>query len=75
MNSEQLFGMALDLHTPWQVDGVEFKPGTKGGEELHMTSGFARGSRFADANGHACPVHDTVPVPWARPGSGFTLLF
>jgi len=108
MNSEQLFGMALGLHTPWQVDGVEFKPGTKGGEELHLTIGFARGSRFADASGQACPVHDTVmrtwqhlnffehacylhcpvpriktsdgrvetvPVPWARPGSGFTLLF
>ncbi len=47
MNSEQLFGMALGLHTPWQVDGVEFKPGTKGGEELHLTISFARGSRFA----------------------------
>ena len=25
----------------------------------------------------SCPVHGvrTVPVPWARPGSGFTLLF
>jgi transposase len=108
MNSEQLFGMALGLHTPWQVDGIEFKPGAAGGEELHLTLGFARGSRFADAKGQACPVHDTVsrtwqhlnffehacylhcqvpriktsegkvetvPVPWARPGSGFTLLF
>ena len=108
MNSEQLFSMALGLHPPWQVDSIEFKPGTKGGEALHLTIGFARGSRFADASGQACPVHDTVmrtwqhlnffehacylhcpvpriktsdgrvetvPVPWARPGSGFTLLF
>jgi transposase len=108
MNSEQLFGMALGLHTPWQVDAIEFKPCVAGGEELHLTLGFTRGSRFADAKGQACPVHDTVkrtwqhlnffehpcylhcqvprvttsdgkvetvPVPWARPGSGFTLLF
>ncbi len=108
MNSEQLFGMALSLHSPWRVDGIEFKPGERGGEELHLTIGFARGSRFADGGGHDCPVHDTVartwrhlnffehacylhcqvpriktrdgrvetvPVPWARPGSGFTLLF
>lgn len=108
MNSERLFGMALGLHSPWQVGSIEFKPGTKGGEELHLTIGFARGARFADASGQACPVHDTVmrtwqhlnffehacylhcqvpriktgdgrvetvPVPWARPGSGFTLLF
>jgi transposase len=108
MNSEQLFGMALGLHTPWQVEAIEFKPGARGGEELHLTIGFERGSRFADSKGQACPVHDTVkrtwqhlnffehacflhcqvpriktsdgrvesvPVPWARPNSGFTLLF
>ncbi len=108
MNSEQLFGMALGLHTPWQVDAIEFKPGATGGEELHLTIGFERGSRFVDGQGQPCPVHDTVkrtwqhlsffehacylhcgvpriktsdgrvetvPVPWARQGSGFTLLF
>jgi transposase len=108
VNSEQLFGMALGLHTPWQVDAIEFKPGATAGEELHLTIGFARGSRFADGQGQLCPVHDTVkrtwqhlnffehacflhcqvpriktstggvetvPVPWARPNTGFTLLF
>jgi hypothetical protein len=108
MNSEQLFGMALGLHTPWQVDAIEFKASGQGGEELHLSIGFARGSRFADAKGQACLVHDTVKrtwqhlnffehpcylhcqvpriktsdgrvetvaVPWARPNSGFTLLF
>ena len=108
MNSEQLFGMALGLHTPWQVDAIEFKPGAAGGEELHLTLGFPRGSRFPDSQGQACPVYDTnqrnwqhlnffehacylhcqvpriqtsdgrvetVQVPWARPNSGFTLLF
>lgn len=63
MNSEQLYGMALGLHTPWQLVSIEFKPGTKGGEELHLTIGFARGSRFADGSGQACPVHDTVSAP------------
>lgn len=108
MNSEQLFGMALGLHSPWQVEAIEFKPGMRGGEELHLTLGFPRGSRFPDGQGRACPVYDTVKrtwqhlnffehacylhcqvpriqtsdgrvetvqVPWARPGSGFTLLF
>jgi transposase len=56
MNSEQLFGMAFGLHTPWQVDSIEFKPGTKVGEELHLTIGFVRGSRFVDASGQGCPV-------------------
>jgi len=108
MNSEQLFGMALGLHTPWQVEAIEFKPGARGGEELHLTLGFPRGSRFPDGKGQACPAYDTVKrtwqhlnffehacylhcqvpriktsegrvetvqVPWARQGSGFTLLF
>jgi len=108
MNSEQLFSMALGLHTPWQVEAVEFKPGAGDGEKLHLTIGFARGARFMDSQGQGCPVHDTVKrtwqhlnffehscflhcqvpriktsaggietvqVPWARPNSGFTLLF
>lgn len=108
MNSEQLFGMALGLHTPWQVEAIEFKTGARGGEELHLTLGIPRGSRFPDGKGQACPVYDTVKrtwqhlnffehacylhcqvpriqtsdgrvetvqVPWARQGSGFTLLF
>lgn len=56
MNSEQLFSMALGLHTPWQVDAIEFKPSAKGGEELHLTIGFARGSRFAAASGEPRPA-------------------
>ena len=76
--------------------------------ELHLDIGFSSGSMFPDADGIACPVHDTVEltwqhlnffehnsylhcavpriktpdgnvetvsVPWARSGSGFTLLF
>lgn len=108
MDSETLFSMALGLQAPWKVEAIEFKTREHGGEELHLTIDFARGSRFADSQGNMCPVHDTVdrtwqhlnffehacllhgrvprittsdgrvetvPVPWARSNSGFTLLF
>jgi transposase len=108
MNSEALFAMALGLQSPWQVQDITFTPNASGRAELHLTLGFSPGSRFPDANGTLCPVHDTVArtwqqlsvfehpcylhcaapriqtpagqvrtvaVPWARPGSGFTLLF
>ena len=52
MNSETLFGMALGLHTPWQVKDCALP-------------------RITTTDGK---VH-TVDVPWARPGSGFALLF
>ncbi len=108
MNSTDLFGMALGLQLPWQVDDVSFSAEDSGRKELHLHIGFVRGSRFLDRTGVACPVHDTVErewqhmnffehhcflhcgvpriktsdgkvmtveVPWARPESGFTLLF
>ena len=108
MNSETLFGMALGLHTPWQVKDVSFSADDKHRSELHLRIDFVSGSRFLDEKGKLCPIHDTVErqwqhlsffehtcylhcavpritcsdgkvltveVPWARPGSGFTLLF
>lgn len=93
---------------PWQVKALNFQIVEGGQRELHIRVGFVSGSRFADATGQACTVHDTVErqwqhlnffehrcvlhcavpritdsagkvvtvgVPWARPGSGFTLLF
>jgi transposase len=108
MNSTILFGMALGLQSPWQVDDILFSDEDSGRKELHLHIGFVRGSRFPDRTGVICPVHDTVErewqhlnffehhcflhcgvpriktndgkvvaveVPWARPGSGFTLLF
>jgi len=108
MNSTTLFGMALGLQSPWQVNDVSFAAGESNRKELHLHIGFARGSRFPDETGAACPVHDTVErewqhlnffehhcflhcgvpriktsdgkvatvsVPWARPESGFTLMF
>ena len=108
MNNTALFGMALCLQSPWQVDDVSFASEESGRRELHLHIGFVRGSRFPDGIGVTCPVHDTVErewqhlnffehhcflhcgvpriktsdgkvvtveVPWARPESGFTLLF
>lgn len=108
MNSETLFGMALGLQSPWQVEEIVFGEDEGGQKVLHLHIDFPVGSRFPDATGTLCPVHDTVErqwqhlnffehacllhcavprikttegkvatvqVPWARPGSGFTLLF
>lgn len=108
MNSETLFSMALGLQLPWQVEEIVFREDEGGQKVLHLHIGFPVGSRFPDATGTPCPVHDTVErqwqhlnffehacllhcavprikttegkvvtvqVPWARPGSGFTLLF
>ena len=108
MNSEALFSMALGLQAPWQVEEIAFSDDAMKPKGLHIRIGFSRGSRFPDAQGVACAVHDTVTrswqhlnffehacilhcqvpriktsaggienveVPWARPGSGFTLLF
>lgn len=108
MNSATLFGMALGLQAPWQVDDISFATNDAKQKELHLHVGFKAGTRFPDDHGLRCPVHDTVTrkwqhlnffehhcflhcavprietsdgnvvtvaVPWARTGSGFTLLF
>lgn len=108
MNTESLFGAALGIVPPWEVEGVEF---SKENKRLDIRIGFRRGANFpCPVCGAAVPVHDTsektwrhlnffqfdayltarvprvkcpnaghgvkqVPVPWARPDSGFTLLF
>lgn len=107
MNSQEIFNIALGLQAPWEVTKIYFQAAGKA-RTLHIDIGFVRGSRFPDAKGVFCPVHDTqerswrhlnffehecylhcrvpriktgegkvvqVAVPWAREGSGFTLLF
>ncbi|MGG7135480.1 ISL3 family transposase [Bifidobacterium catenulatum] len=112
MDTTSLFTAALQLSDPWSMSGVEFRDGMDDRRELHITIGFAPGSRFhcpeTGCGEASCPAHDTtertwrhlnffqykafihagvprvacpehgvrtVTVPWARPGSGFTLLF
>ncbi len=108
MNPESLFGIALGITSPWEVEGIEF---SKEAKRLDIKIGFKRGATFpCPVCGTPAPVHDTsertwrhlnffqyeayltarvprvkcpnaacgvkqVQVPWARPGSGFTLLF
>ena len=68
MNENELFQAALGLLPPWKVDRCTFDEAA-GRLDIHLD--FPRGSVFA------CPVCGTprVAVPWARPDSGFTLLF
>lgn len=106
MEIGDLFGVALGLAEPWQVDRVAFDAEQS---RLDLWLGFARGSRFGcpQCGRPGCAAYDTterswrhlnffehrtelharvprvecpdcgvktVEVPWARPGSGFTLL-
>ncbi len=56
--------MALGLQSPWQVNDISFSADKSTRKELHLHIGFARGSRFPDETGAACPVHDTVEREW-----------
>lgn len=108
MNSIEIFEMALGVGTPWRITDVDLKINEDKKQELNITMAFDRGTKFPDATGALCPVHDTsnktwrhmnffqhdcyihckvprikttegkvqlIDVPWARQGSGFTLLF
>jgi len=108
MNPESLFGVALGIAPPWEVEGVEF---SKEAKRLDIKINFQRGAQFpCPICGSPAPAYDTaektwrhlnffqyeayltarvprvkcpnadcgikqVSVPWARAGSGFTLLF
>ncbi|MFY9260886.1 MAG: ISL3 family transposase, partial [Gallionella sp.] len=64
MNSTTLFGMALGLQSPWQVNDVSFAADDAAHKELHLHIGFERGARFPDETDAECPVHDTVAREW-----------
>jgi len=68
MRDVELFQMALALASPWYVDRREFDAEARR-PDLYVD--FRRGGRFTCAE---CGVK-LIPVPWARPGSGFTVLF
>lgn len=52
--------MPLGLLSPWQVNDISFTVEESSQKKLHLHIGFARGSRFPDETGAACPRHDTV---------------
>lgn len=105
MNSQEIFGIALGLETPWYIREVRFD---KSSSELNIYIDFTKGHKFESSDGMLCTAYDTVDrrwqhlnffqhhcylhcrvprvkqrngkvetqsVPWARPHSGFTLLF
>ena len=51
MDTTSLFTAALQLPAPWRVSGVEFRDGAAGRRELHITIGFAPGSRSLPGDG------------------------
>ena len=76
----------LGQPAPWQVKDVAFSTDRLVRSELHLHIGLETGSCFPDEANELCPVQLLVPrittsdgkvrtveVPWARPGSGFTL--
>ena len=56
--------MALGLREPWKIDSVEFIKETDSQLSPHLHIGFERGTKFTDAYGMDCPVHDTVAQQW-----------
>jgi transposase len=108
MEMESLFGIALGVTPPWEIESVKF---SKEAKRLDIKISFKRGATFpCPVCGALAPAYDTtdkswrhlnffqyeayltarvprvkcphdgcgvkqVEVPWARPGSGFTLLF
>jgi transposase len=109
MNSEEIFGKALNIASPWYIKEIELEKVEEdlfGKLTIHID--FAKGSKFILSDGKKYSVYDTeirtwqhlnffehecfisarvprvinssqkvvtIEVPWARPGSGFTLLF
>ncbi len=106
-NSKEIFKIALDLRSPWEIKKIELETKSKK-KELHIYIDYPKGSKFKGEDGklytaydkvertwqhlnffeHKCYLHARVPrikeedgkintqrVPWARTGSGFTLMF
>lgn len=62
MNPESLFGIALGIVFPWQVEGVEF---SKESKRLDIKIGFQRGATFAcPVCGKQAPAYDTKEKTW-----------
>lgn len=69
MDSLSLFTEALGLRDPWRVEACDLDAANG---KLTLRLGWERGSRFPAKDGEGRVV--TAEVPWARSGSGFTLL-
>jgi transposase len=76
---DDLFQAALGLAEPWQVTRTEFDVTTRRLDLYLDFPDFFQHQAYLHARVPrvTCPAHGTrlVALPWARPGSGFTLLF
>ena len=62
MNPESLFGIALGITPPWEVEGIEF---SKEAKRLDIKIGFKRGATFAcPVCGTPSPAYDTTEKSW-----------
>ncbi len=63
MHSKELFALALNIQHPWIIKGIKFDE-LNDKKELHIEIGFKRGTKFLDAEGELCSVHDTQKRRW-----------
>ncbi len=62
MNPESLFGIALGITPPWEVEGIEF---SKENKRLDIKIGFQRGATFpCPVCGSPAPAYDTTEKTW-----------
>jgi transposase len=62
MNPESLFGIALGINPPWEVEGIEF---SKENKRLDIKIGFQRGAAFdCPVCGAPSPAYDTNEKTW-----------
>jgi transposase len=65
INSNQIFGLALGLTTPWFIKSIEIQVSEKGKQgQLGIYNDFESGTKFKDDNGYEQPVHDTTNKTW-----------
>lgn len=62
-NSKEIFKIALDLQSPWEIKAIRFEKG-KEAKELHIYLDFPRGSKFKGVDGKSYTAYDTVERTW-----------
>ena len=62
MNPESLFGIALGITPPWEVEGIEF---SKEAKRLDIKITFQHGATFdCPVCGTPAPAYDTTDKTW-----------
>ena len=64
MNSNELFGLALGLESPWQIREISFVDVSEKVRELHIYLDFSRGSKFLSRTGEYTTAYDTEEKSW-----------